>query len=63
MTYQKPCSTGYQWLTPIILTTQDTEIRRIMVGSQPGQIVLKTLFEKTLKKKGGAWWIVSRCRP
>jgi hypothetical protein len=28
---------------PIILTTPETEIRRIMVGSQLGQIVHETL--------------------
>jgi hypothetical protein len=31
-----------QWLTPIILATQEAEIQRIMVQSQPGQIVPKT---------------------
>jgi hypothetical protein len=34
------------WLTPVILATQEAEIRRIMVGSQPGQIVLETLLKK-----------------
>jgi hypothetical protein len=32
------------WFTSVILPTQEAEIRRIMVQSQPGQIVLKTLF-------------------
>jgi hypothetical protein len=27
------------WLTPVILATQEAEIRRIGVPSQPGQIV------------------------
>jgi hypothetical protein len=37
----------------VILTTQEAEIRRIMVQSQPGQIVHETLSGKylTLKKK------------
>jgi hypothetical protein len=26
------------WLTPLFLATQEAEIRRIMVQSQPGQI-------------------------
>jgi hypothetical protein len=30
----------------VILVTQKAEIRRIMVQSQPGQIVLETLFQK-----------------
>jgi hypothetical protein len=32
-----------QWLTPIIVATQDAEIRRITVQSQPRQIVCETL--------------------
>jgi hypothetical protein len=32
------------WLRPVILATQEAEIRRIMVLSQPGQTVLETLF-------------------
>jgi hypothetical protein len=40
------------WLTPLILATQEAEIRRIAVQSQPGQIVLETLFwKKTQQKK------------
>jgi hypothetical protein len=39
----------YQWLTPIILATQEALIWRTAVQSQPGQIVLKTLSQK--KKK------------
>jgi hypothetical protein len=38
------------WLTPVILATQEAEIRRISVGSQPGKIVLETLSFKTLLK-------------
>jgi hypothetical protein len=35
---------------PVILTTQEEEIRRITVRSQPGEIVCKTLSGKTLHK-------------
>jgi hypothetical protein len=50
---------GYQWLVPAILPTQETEIRRIMVRSQPGQIVVRPYLEKTLhKKKSGGRGLV-----
>jgi hypothetical protein len=35
---------------PVIPATQETEIRRIMVQSQPRQIVQETLSRKTLHK-------------
>jgi hypothetical protein len=40
---QKYSSTGHWWLTPVIPATQEAEIRRIEVQSQPRQIVLETL--------------------
>jgi hypothetical protein len=48
---------GHQWLTPVIPATQEAEIRRITVQSQPRQILKK----KPITKKG--WWSGSRCRP
>jgi hypothetical protein len=36
---------------PIVLTTQEAEIRRVMVQSQPGGIVLETLSLKTPSQK------------
>jgi hypothetical protein len=39
-----------RWLTPVILATQEAEIRRIMAQSHPGQIVHETLSQKTLHK-------------
>jgi hypothetical protein len=40
-----------QWLTPIILATQEAEMRRIEARSQPGQIVLETLSWKNPSQK------------
>jgi hypothetical protein len=37
---------------PVILATQETEIRRIKVQSQPRQIVLETLSRKYPTQKG-----------
>jgi hypothetical protein len=42
--FKKPSDeAGCWWLTLVILAIQEAEIRRIMVQSQPGQIVHKTL--------------------
>jgi hypothetical protein len=42
---KKGSFTGPWWLTPVILT-MEAEIRRILVQSQPGQIVLQDLIVK-----------------
>jgi hypothetical protein len=49
------------WLTPVIVATQEAEIRRIVVQSQPRQIVLRPCLEKKPTEKG--CWSGSRCRP
>jgi hypothetical protein len=41
--------TGQWWV--VILATHEAEIRRIVVWSQSGQIVHKTLSQKTLSQK------------
>jgi hypothetical protein len=42
------------WLMPVSLATQEAEIKRIMVQSQTGQIVLKTLPRENPSQKGVA---------
>jgi hypothetical protein len=46
---------GCWWLTPVILAPQEAEIRRTVVGSQPRQIVCKTLSQKnsSYQRAGG----------
>jgi hypothetical protein len=52
---KKKSTARRQWLPPIILATQQAEIRRIMVQSQPGQIAHETLPRKnpSQKRSGG----------
>jgi hypothetical protein len=46
----------------IILVTQEAEIRRITIQSQPGQIVQETYLEKkSITAKD--WWSGCKCRP
>jgi translation initiation factor IF-3 len=42
---------GCQLLTPVILATQEAEIRSVKVRSQPGQTVCKILYQKNPSQK------------
>jgi hypothetical protein len=42
---------------PVILATQEAEIRKIMVQSQPRQIVWETLPQKYPLQKGLVEWL------
>jgi hypothetical protein len=48
---------GQQWLTPVILATQEAEIRRITVQSQSRQIARRPYLEKSHHKKGLVQWL------
>jgi hypothetical protein len=52
---------GCRWLMPVILATQEVEIRRIVVWSQFRQIE-RPYLQKILHKKKKRWWNGSRCR-
>jgi hypothetical protein len=45
------CYLGPNWLTPVILVTQEAEIKRITVWGQPRQLVSGTLFQKYSAQK------------
>jgi hypothetical protein len=45
------------WLTPVILATQETEIRRITVQSQTQKQFTRPYLEKTHHKKGLVEWL------
>jgi hypothetical protein len=51
----------HQWCTPVILATQDAEIRRIVARSQPGNSLWNPILKKKITEKG--WCSGSSCRP
>jgi hypothetical protein len=49
---------GWSWLTPVMLVTQEAEIRRIAVTSQPPVNTLQDpILKKPITKKD--WWSYS----
>jgi hypothetical protein len=50
------------WFTPVILATQEIEIRRIVVQSHPRQIICKNLSRRNPSQKKD-WCCGLRCRP
>jgi hypothetical protein len=55
---------GHWWLTPIIFATQEVEIRKISVQSQPEEIVHKTLSQKyPMQNRVGGVAKVIECLP
>jgi hypothetical protein len=48
---------GHRWLMSVILATQEAEIRRITVRSQPREVVRETLSQKPFTKIGLVEWL------
>jgi hypothetical protein len=53
-TTQKATKAGHQWLTPVILTTQQAESRRLIVKASPGKQFARPYLKK--KKKPSQKW-------
>jgi hypothetical protein len=62
LTSKSEVGARHHWLTPVIIATKKAEIKRIMVQSQPVQMVCEMLSQKKAFTKKG-WWSDSRCRP
>jgi hypothetical protein len=57
LSLRKPALAGHWRLMPVILATQEAEIRSIPVWSQPGEIIHKTLSRKYLTQRGLVEWL------
>jgi hypothetical protein len=51
LSFKKHFLARHQWLMPVILTTQEAEIRSIKVRSQPGQTVPRDPILKNPSQK------------
>jgi hypothetical protein len=63
MLSQKTNQARSWWLIPVILATQEAEIRRIKVRGQLRQIVRETLSQKTLHQKNKAGGVAQGVGP
>jgi hypothetical protein len=54
---KKPNKAGHQWLMPVILPTQEAEIRRITVRSLANSSMRPYLKEKTITNVGLVVWL------
>jgi hypothetical protein len=61
--WQREVEGGCWWLTPVILATQEAEIRRIVIQSHPGEIVHETLSRKNPSQKNGAGGVAQGVDP
>jgi hypothetical protein len=50
-----------QWLTPVILATQEAETGGSQFKASEGKYFVRPHSKKLITKKG--WWSGSRCRP
>jgi hypothetical protein len=55
--FENSAPAGRRWLTPVILATQEVEIRRILVQSQSGQKFTRLSLGKPITKIELVEWL------